>query len=368
MEKRKVLILCNKLTGGGVEKVMQDVANYLAKKSDLYDVTVTTLEGPDEGRDLLSKNITIKGIFRSKAAYKKWSLPWVWFKVRQLFYCIYLTLGKYDIVLTIKDGWYIKLGAHMKANRKIAWVHTAALNSDWASAFFKSPEEERNCMAAFSRVICVSECKRELVIDYSGDPGNLVVCYNPLNVEEILKRSNEEIELPSERTHPIFIAVNRLSAEKENIRLLECVKQLGKDYDFSLWIVGDGEERDNLEKYIQDNNLTNVTLLGWQSNPYPFMKAADWFVSASTCETYGLTLQEANILEKPGLIATLSVFEECADHKKNLLVDNSVEGLLDGMRAILDGTVKIDVSNDPVELQKIMYDDRFEKIERTMLG
>ncbi len=171
MEKRKVLILCNKLTGGGVEKVMQDVANYLAEKSDLYDVTVTTLEGPDEGRDLLSKNITIKGIFRSKAAYKKWSLPWVWFKVRQLFYCIYLTLGKYDIVLTIKDGWYIKLGAHMKANRKIAWVHTAALNSDWASAFFKSPEEERNCMAAYSKVICVSECKRELVIDYSGDPG-----------------------------------------------------------------------------------------------------------------------------------------------------------------------------------------------------
>ena len=200
------------------------------------------------------------------------------------------------------------------------------------------------------------------------EPRELVVCYNPLNVEDILRRASREIELPPETVHPIFIAVNRLVDVKENIRLLECVKQLGKDYDFSLWIVGDGEERDNLEKYIQDNNLTNVTLLGWQSNPYPFMKAADWFVSASTCETYGLTLQEANILEKPGLVATLPVFEECADNKKNLLVDNRVEGLLKGMADILNGTVKIDASNDPVELQKVMYDDRFEKIERTMLG
>ena len=90
MSRRKVTILCSQLTGGGVEKVMQDVANYLAEKSDLYDVTVTTLEGPDEGRELLSKNITIKGVFRSKAAYKKWSLPWFWFKVRQLIYALIL--------------------------------------------------------------------------------------------------------------------------------------------------------------------------------------------------------------------------------------------------------------------------------------
>ena len=34
-KKRKVFILCNKLTGGGVEKVLQEIANYLAAQSDL---------------------------------------------------------------------------------------------------------------------------------------------------------------------------------------------------------------------------------------------------------------------------------------------------------------------------------------------
>lgn len=365
-KKRKVFILCNKLTGGGVEKVLQEIANYLAAKSDLYDVTVTTLEGPDEGRSLFLDSIKIKGVFRSSAAYKKWSVAWFWFKLRQLLYCIYILLGRYDIVLTIKDGWYVKLGAHMRANRKIAWMHTG-VNSAWASSYFKSPNEERECLSAFDRVICVSEYKRQLILDYLGDPGNLVVCYNPLNVLDIVERSQEAVHLPVNVCRPVFVSVGRLSYDKKNSRLLECAKILKEKYEFSLWIVGDGEERENLENYIEENELTNVELFGWQENPYPIIKAADWFVSASICETYGLTLQEANLLGKPGLAATLPVFEECADPSKTMLVENSVEGLLDGMTRILENKVCVSVDTDPEKLHDELYNERFKKIEKAIL-
>lgn len=367
MTKRRVFILCNKLTGGGVEKILQEVANYLAAKPALYDVTVTVLDGPDEGRNLFLSNIKIKGVFRSIAAYKKWSLAWFWFKLKQLLYCTYILLGKYDIVLTIKDGLYIKLGAHMRANRKIAWMHTG-VNSSWASSYFKSPNEERQCMSAFDWVICVSEYKRQLVLYYSGDPGNLIVCYNPLNVLDIVGRAKEEVNLPANICHPVFVSVGRLSADKENSRLLECVKMLKGKYEFSLWIVGDGEERENLENYIADHELTNVELLGWQENPYPIIKAADWFVSASTCETYGLALQEANILGKPGLAATLPAFEECADPSKVILVENSVEGLLNGMIEILEGRCSISIDSDINALHKKFFVDRIEMIERLILS
>lgn len=366
IKKRKVFILCNKLTGGGIEKILQEVANYLAAKPDLYDVTVTVLEGPDEGRNLFLSNIKIKGVFRSSAAYKKWSLAWFWFKLRQLLYCIYLLMGQYDIVLTIKDGWYIKLGAHMRANRKIAWMHTG-VNSAWASSYFKSPNEERECLSAFDWVVCVSEYKKQLILDYLGDPGNLVVCYNPLNVLDIIKRSKEEVHLPENVCRPVFVSVCRLSADKENIRLLECTKILREKYTFSLWIVGDGEERENLENYIAEHELTSVELLGWQENPYPIITAADWFVSASTCETYGLTLQEANILGKPGLVATLPVFEECADPSKVILVENSVEGLLNGMIEILEGRCSINIDSDINALHKKLFIDRIETIEQLIL-
>ena len=365
-KKRKVFILCNKLTGGGVEKVLQEIANYLAAKSDLYSVTVTTLEGPDEGRSLFLDSIKIKGVFRSSAAYKKWSVAWFWFKFRQLLYCIYILLGKYDIVLTIKDGWYIKLGAHMRANRKIAWMHTG-VNSAWASSYFKSPNEERECLSAFDRVICVSEYKRQLILDYLGDPGNLIVCYNPLNVLDIVERSQEAVHLPANVCRPVFVSVGRLSYDKKNSRLLECAKMLKEKHEFSLWIVGDGKERENLENYIKENELTNVELFGWLDNPYPIINAADWFVSASTSETYGLTLQEANILGKPALVATLPVFEECADPSKVILVENSVEGLLDGMIEILEGRCSINIDSDINALHKKFFFDRIEKIEQLIL-
>lgn len=142
---------------------------------------------------------------------------------------------------------------------------------------------------------------------------------------------------------------------------------LKEKHEFSLWIVGDGEERENLENYIKENELTNVELFGWLDNPYPIINAADWFVSASTSETYGLTLQEANILGKPALVATLPVFEECADPSKVILVENSVEGLLDGMIEILEGRCSINIDSDINALHKKFFFDRIEKIEQLIL-
>lgn len=370
MAKRKVLILTSQLTGGGVEKIMQDVANYLASREDQYEVTVVSLIGADTGREFLADNITVKGVFRSEAAYKKWSPAWIGFRVKQLVYCISLTLGHYDVVLTIKDHWFIKLLAHMKANRKIAWVHSTSITkNEWVDGvYYHSSEEIRQCMERCDEVICVSEYVKDCIINYCGDPQNLRVCYNPLNVFEIAEKASAPMETaPVLAVRPVFVAVNRLSSEKNMATLLEAVERLNKDYKFSLWIVGDGEEKETLEKYILEHKLENVTMFGWQNNPYPFMKEADWFVSTSKAETFGLTLQEANILGKPGLVAYLPVFDECANPKENILVENNLEGVCDGMKCILDGKAKFTMNTDLVQLQQEFYTNRIEAIERVIL-
>ena len=370
MAKRKVLILTAQLTGGGVEKIMQDVANYLASREDQYEVTVVSLIGTDTGRELLADNITIKGVFRSAAAYKKWSPAWLGFRVKQLAYCISLTMGRYDVVLTIKDHWFIKLLAHMKANRKIAWVHsTSIVNNDWVDGvYYHSAEEIRQCMERCDEVICVSEYVKDCIINYCGDPRNLRVCYNPLNIFEIAEKAAASLEtVPAQPARPVFVAVNRLSGEKNMATLLEAVERLNKDYKFSLWIVGDGEEKETLKQYILEHQLENVTMFGWQNNPYPFMKAADWFVSTSKAETFGLTLQEANILGKPGLVAYLPVFDECADPERNILVENSLEGVCEGMKYILDGKAEFAMNTDLAQLQQEFYTDRIEAIESVIL-
>ena len=60
---------------------------------------------------------------------------------------------------------------------------------------------------------------------------------------------------------------------------------------------------DNLKKLIRDEKLqTTVFLLGTKVNPYPYIKACDYFCLFSQREEYSIVLNEAKILNKNILI------------------------------------------------------------------
>lgn len=333
--QRNVMILCNTLSGGGIQKVMQDIANYLAARPEKYKVTVTVLESPERGTELLDPRIRICGIFRSKASYKRYSPAWTWYQAKRALYCGLMTRKKYDIVLILKDGWYFKLGGHLKACRKIAWFHTASSEKGqehWTRIFFKSDEEERRCCRTYDHIVCVSEFGKKQVEDTIGKIDNLTVRYNPIDVKAIRQKAETERIDTGAFPQPIFVMVNRLSPIKQTKRVLQCMEKLQARYDCSLWVVGSGEQQEELEAYVQDHHLKNIRFWGWQNNPYPFILAADWFVSASEYETFGLTVHEAGVLNIPSIAATLPVFEECVDREKVLLVENGIEGLFQGMK------------------------------------
>ncbi|HOP94640.1 MAG: glycosyltransferase family 4 protein [Dictyoglomaceae bacterium] len=95
----------------------------------------------------------------------------------------------------------------------------------------------------------------------------------------------------------ILLYTGRLAKEKSIDFLINSISQILKQReDTVLLIVGEGEERENLEKLVSNLELNNkVFFLGW----YPreeliyFYKIADIFVFASTTETQGLVTLEA---------------------------------------------------------------------------
>ena len=369
---RKVNILCNTLTGGGIQKIMQDVANYLAAKADQYEVTVTVLESPDKQSEQLDSRIIIRGVFRSEGTYKRLSPAWIRHIVLRNLYCLKLILQKHDILLVLKDGWYFKLGGYLRANKKIAWFHTGSSKQGeehWTRIFFKSDDAERKCAETYDKVICVSEYGRKQVVNTIGELKNLVVRYNPIDVNSIQEKSKSPclLERPN---HPLFIMVNRLSPEKHTLRVLQCLEQLQAEHECSLWIVGDGDQRNELETYESEHKIPNVTFLGWQENPYPFIAKADWFISASEYETFGLTVYEATALNIPSIVATLPVFEECAPREKVLLVDNSTNGIYVGMKQVLEHPellLSIKRSENRIS-QEAVYTKRLQDIEKLIQG
>ena len=83
----------------------------------------------------------------------------------------------------------------------------------------------------------------------TGIVDNVIVQMNPINSKEILQKSNEAIDEQLTHDGIIISAVGRLAYEKGYDRLLKIHKKLLKEnIKNTIWIIGEGTERDNLEK------------------------------------------------------------------------------------------------------------------------
>jgi len=93
---------------------------------------------------------------------------------------------------------------------------------------------------------------------------------------------------------PKIMACGRLCKQKGFQYLLEAMVYIRRIVPATLWIVGEGSERGFLQEKIRQLDLENcVYLLGFKTNPFKYMAAADVFVLSSLTEGFGNVLVEA---------------------------------------------------------------------------
>ena len=93
-----------------------------------------------------------------------------------------------------------------------------------------------------------------------------------------------------------FVAVGRLTFQKNFLFLIRNIKNLLIENNFQLVIIGEGEERKLLEKYINDNGLKeHIFLIGYSNNIFPYLKNAKALISTSRWEDPGFVLLEADL-------------------------------------------------------------------------
>ena len=121
-------------------------------------------------------------------------------------------------------------------------------------------------------------------------------------------------------------------------RVIAASRKLFDDgLDFELWVVGDGPERKELEHQTRILNLNErVRFLGLQTNPYYFMRQGDIFVCSSLYEGFNLTVLEALAVGLPVVSTNCTgPTEILAGGKYGLIVENSTEGLFDGLSIMI---------------------------------
>lgn len=148
-------------------------------------------------------------------------------------------------------------------------------------------------------VTCPSEQTKNDLIKLNIFPKEkLKILYDPvLNIKKI----SEQIKEKNKYNDKIyFINIGRLTRQKNQILLIKAFSEiLKKKKDLSLYIVGDGEEKKNLAKYIQSNSLQkNIFLLGHVKNVYPIIKDSLASISSSLWEDPGAVMIESAYCNK----------------------------------------------------------------------
>ena len=124
-----------------------------------------------------------------------------------------------------------------------------------------------------------------------------LLCDPVFIIKDISKKKKEPIYNPNLKKNDYFLAIGRLTKQKNFIFLIKCFSKLVKDHpDIKLVIIGTGEEKEKINRFIKVNNLEqNIILLGYQKNVFKFLKNCKAFILSSLWEDPGFVLIEAMV-------------------------------------------------------------------------
>ena len=330
--KIKILFYIDTLRGGGAEKVLRTLVN--AMDQNKFDITVQTTFR-EETENILSRGIKYKYCYKNKNPLSE---------------IIFRAEAEANLVypLHIKDDYHIEVayleaastkimaGSTNKKAKKLAWVHCDLRKiTGGADDFVKKSAQKYK---KFHKVIGVSENVKESFKELFGNEPESLVIYNTIDDKEILEKSLEVLPADITKNKFTLLMLGRLMPQKNYPRLLKSARTLlNEGFDFDLWILGEGEERPELEKIINENNLNNnVYLLGFRENPYPFIIQSDLLVCSSNYEGFSTFVAEGLILGKPIVTTDCSGMDELlGENEFGLITPNDDEAFTDGLRKML---------------------------------
>ena len=309
------------LSGGGAERVLCNLVNALDQAR--FDITIATL-WPEDVEKFLAPHIHYQSLYPAKNTLFRnlYRLE------AQLGTAVRRIKGAFDIEVAYLECGSTKLMSASKSRaKKVAWVHCdLSLMADDTDAFVRrtTPWYE-----AFDHVVCVSESVRESFQTLYNHRFPCSVLYNVNDEAQILRRADA---FTPEGSHvPTLCAVGRLSQEKGFDLLIDACAGLSVPY--RLQIIGEGPARRELEEQIARNGLGDrVRLLGWQENPYPYIKNADLIVCSSRYEGLSTVVTESLILGRPVVTTPCNGMAELLGNSEYGIITND---LRDGLTRML---------------------------------
>lgn len=326
--KKKILFLIHDLGQGGAEKVLINLVNNMDNLA--FDITVMTLFDSGENRQFISPKIK----------YKTWCskmIPGNSHLMKLLsptqLHCMIIK-EHYDIEVAYLEGPCARIisGCSDPTVKLVSWIHIEQHTAKKAASSFRNIEEARKCYSKFNKIVCVSNTVKVDFVNALQVDVPYEVLYNTNESEKIKLASKETAtETDIQSSEIKIIGVGKLLKNKGFDRILRIAKKLRDEkFPIHVYILGDGPEKSTLQQFISENKLEKqVTLLGYQLNPYKFISQCDLFVCASHAEGFSTAATEALILGVPVCTVEVSGMKEMLGDKNEygIIVKNTEQDL-----------------------------------------
>lgn len=167
------------------------------------------------------------------------------------------------------------------------------------------------------------------------------VIYNSIDIQNIDSKKVENIKGKIIKiNHPRIIAVGRLTKQKNYPMLLDAIKEVLKNHKATLFILGEGEDRDIIQAQIKESKIEDhVVLLGFKENPYKYVYNSDVYVLSSIYEGLSNSLLEALACDIP-IVTTDNPDNIIRDGINGFEVELSPKSIANGITRLLE--------NDPL--------------------
>lgn len=337
----KILFLIHDLGQGGAEKVLVNLVNNMDRSK--FDISVTALFGGGVNEQFLAPDIHFHTVFPKEVPGNS--------KLMKLLTPAQLhrmcVKEHYDIEVSYLEGPSARvISGCQDANTKlVSWIHVEQHTMERLSGSFRSEREARECYGRFDQTVCVSQYVHEDFCRILNFQKPCRVLYNTVESEKILANAIDTVPKMINDGTIRLVAVGTLKEPKGYMRLLSIIKHLREEqYHIHLYILGVGPLQKKMERFIQENNLSeSVTLLGYQTNPYKYVSKCDLFVCASFAEGFSTAATEALIVGTPVCTVEVSGMKEMlGEHNEwGIVTENSEEALYQGIKDLLDHPDKL---------------------------
>ena len=346
MEKKKILIRIGSLRHGGAEKVLVTFLKNLPKDQYEIDLLLNLYSGkylaevPDwinvlylnKGEMITTNRIQDIPKKAYRVLYQK-----LLQKFPKILYSTILKNKKYDVEFAAIHGMRDDiLNSPIKSSKKIVWIHNDLRKTE----FHNYTDQEIRKFFGFDKIMVISEHIQkdfENLAQNEVEKSKIVRIYNPLDTEEILLKSQEP-RIKNQDQQPTFVSVGTVFPQKGFDRLLKVHKKLlDEGFKHRIQIIGDGYDFENIKNLKTELGANETAeMLGFTDNPYPYIKAADFYILSSRYEGFPTVLFEAITLKKNIIATDVSGVQEMLENGKlGLIVENSEEGIYQGMKKAL---------------------------------